>query len=1078
MPDGSYEYKLDVTGNLPANKIIGEVHTVTKENEKDYNFIIPRYAPYHANSLRVFLKEGISRTSLKEGTDWNPSLHFTGASLSIGRPVYGAISFNRPDFEGEVEIEYQTLGGQYTLDKAGIAEILANIIYNPRGITWEKIVNLPTTFAPTDHLWNFEDMVGMREIKEALLKIEEAILNKDFSKWENHITNYNNPHKVSKAQVGLSNVENYPVATISEAITGSRGDAYLTPQALKAVLDRLGLTVSADVIEKMLRHLTDYNNPHRTEKGQIGLGNVENLPVVTPSDILARRSVRKYVTLDEMMRYLALYGCTPGSDIKEMNHPPKGALLSVYCNNLNRLGVYADGNGGSYEEIIEVDSERCGYVEQKPIQYPEQGTLLSKYCVGLDQFGLYADGYGGTFQNLIQMNAEECGFEEYPEKGTILSSRCDKSTLVKTVADGKGGSYELREENSKDCESCEAAGTLVEDHYTVNGKKQSFRCDSSYTKFSTFHDGKCGTYEKEVEFKSKDCGYKDCAAKGTVITASTCQGYDEVKIVADGNCGQTVEIIKVNSTKCGAPDCSNTTTPISNKCSGSNYIEIYNTGKIVNGKCETKEVNKGEVVGKCGVVECTANKVISTKCNGTTLEETYQTGKRVNGKCETKTRTTPNSVNCGFNPKIVPAWTGCSSSRQSGNNYYYTIKPNDAYKNIWKGTGFPPNTTFHLYNAVRKQPQAASQISNRTPPHDELDYATKNYWVITSNASGAFTWNRDNMTTDPYRGSTPNPNSDFFGTLAGTYGSYMGVYEFYNGTYPNLKDPASYSGYVEATFEKRADPTISISFSSTYNNREVIMGDHLPYVITYTVSNGPITGNFGYRIKGIAAGPDGLVADNREGFIGGDNYPAVAYQNGTHTLRDNPSEPNAWAKDLTIKGKHSIEIYFKEKSTGKVVYSNPIYITWVPIITVSNFACSPSTCTAGNTVNYSATVNVRRPTVVKYAFEHTSNGASVPINGTVIFADSIANPELRESSISNGYRDLGNWYLPSSLGDLNINSARGSHKVRLYVEAPIGNTWIRSYSNYCYITYTSPGGSSGGTSGGTSGGSTGGGAWG
>lgn len=921
MPDGSYEYKLDVTGNLPANKIIGEVHTVTKENEKDYNFIIPRYAPFHANSLRVFLKEGTSKTSLKEGTDWNPSLHFTGASLSIGRPVYGAISFNRPDFEGEVEIEYQTLGGQYTLDEAGIAEVLANIIYNPRGITWEKIVNLPTTFSPTDHLWNFEDMVGMREIKEALLKIEEAILNKDFSKWENHITNYNNPHKVSKTQVGLGKVENYPVATIAEAIAGTKSDAYLTPQALKAVLDRLGLTVSADVIEKMLAHLTDYNNPHRTEKGQIGLGNVENLPVVTPSDILARRSVRKYVTLDEMMRYLALYGCTPGSDLKEMNHPPKGALLSIYCNNLNRMGVYADGNGGSYEEIIEVDSERCGYVEQKPIQYPEQGTLLSKYCVGLDQFGLYADGYGGTFQNLIQMNAEDCGYnDDCPANGTVLSSKCDGTTLIKTVADGNCGSKELKEANSKDCIDCPTAGTVL-----MYSDGKTYRCDTkTYKKYQKTADGKCGEIETVIEEKSKDCGYQDCPAKGTVITASTCQGYDEVKIVADGNCGQTTEIIKTNSSKCGAQDCSNTTTPISNKCSGTNYIEIYNTGKVINGKCETREVNKGEIAGKCGVVTCTANKVVSSRCNGTTLEETYETGQRVNGQCQTQTRTTQNSSKCGYNPWIKPAWTGVTSQRQSGNNYYYTINSsNYNFKNIWIGTGFPPNTTFHLYNRCTKQPQAATQTSGRTPPFDELGYATNNYWVVTTDSSGGFTFNRSNMTNDPYRNFSAN--SDFFGTLAGTYGGYMGVYEFYTAGQTN---PSAYSAYCETTYEA-SNANVSINLACDVNNQTIYIGYNFTLTWTVNVTNGPATGKLGLRIKGLSGGAASpFHYDNRDFFYN----DTVTFKNGSTTN----SMKHSYAVDNDVRGRHSYEVKFQDSKTGKVVYSNPVYVTYKdPVVSIN-----------------------------------------------------------------------------------------------------------------------------------------------
>ena len=945
MPNGSYEYSLDTTGNLAANKIINEDHTVTKENDKDYNFIIPRYAPYHAGSLRVFLKEGNSLTALTEGTDWNPSLHFTGASLAIGRPIYGAVSFNRPDFEGEVRIEYQTLGGQYTLDEAGIAEILANIIYNPRGLTWEKITNLPTTFAPTDHPWNFEDMVGMREIKEALLKIEEAILSKDFSKWETHITNFNNPHKVTKAQVGLGKVENYPPATVAEAIAGTKAEAYLTPATLKAVLDKLGLLLSSDTLVLMLAHLKDFNNPHRVEKSQVGLSNVENLPPVTPGDILARRSVRKYVTLDQMMQYLALYGCTPGSDLKDIEHPPKGALLSIYCNNVNRMGVYADGNGGSYEEIIEVDSERCGYVEQKPIQYPERGTLLSAYCVDADKFGLYADGYGGTFQNLIEMNHPDCGQgKECPEAGTELSRRCDGTTLVREVADGKCGKTELKEENSKACEEYPAAGTEL-----------SRECDNTTkTLYGIYADGRGGTYKNEIEKNSKECGAPTCTKD--ILIKTSCQGttkighYQTGNYTANGQCEEYTKELEQFSKDCGAPVCTEgaAATP-AYRCDGTRYIERYLTGaRNADGTCAVREVDKGEVDGKCGYtkpvqpVHPAKGTVLSQSCSGTTNVVKIADG---NGGSTTENR--QYSSKCGFKPRLYPDYGGYTS--KSGNTYTYKSGTTEVFR--WKGSGLAPNTTYHLAPYALSAPQSALTAAGKSVPYYELQYYK--YWIVTTNSNGEFTWTRDLSKEKELN----NPDINFNVAFPGSYTGAIVVQELANGTgtkktasdtgetywtgTPRFTNPLDYSEQVTRIF-----PALNLSMVLTINknNQEVIIGTRMVSTVKTTL-DGTVQGLYGLEIIPIAAGIDGLVPDRRTFYYGENTAPY--YETLTPTsprlnlVFDGSQPEHALAKDGTIRGKHSYRFLFREHTSKKIYYSNYQYVTYISAPDVKFTISSP-----------------------------------------------------------------------------------------------------------------------------------------
>ena len=82
-----------------------------------------------------------------------------------------------------------------------------------------------------------------------------------------HLINFNNPHKVTKDQVGLGKVDN--TSDKEKPIS----------DAQQAALDELKTkieTVEKNQATDLSAHLTDFNNPHRVTKNQVGLGNVDN----------------------------------------------------------------------------------------------------------------------------------------------------------------------------------------------------------------------------------------------------------------------------------------------------------------------------------------------------------------------------------------------------------------------------------------------------------------------------------------------------------------------------------------------------------------------------------------------------------------------------------------------------------------------------------------------------------------------------------------------------------------------------------------------------------------------------------
>ena len=52
-----------------------------------------------------------------------------------------------------------------------------------------------------------------------------------------------------------------------------------------------------------------------------------------------------------------------GDDSNQPNVPATGTLLDVKCKGTDKYGIYADGNGGTYESIRERNSPDCGYVK-------------------------------------------------------------------------------------------------------------------------------------------------------------------------------------------------------------------------------------------------------------------------------------------------------------------------------------------------------------------------------------------------------------------------------------------------------------------------------------------------------------------------------------------------------------------------------------------------------------------------------------------------------------------------------------------------------------------------------------------
>lgn len=272
MADIIYAYPFDPTAAATTNKIISEKQTLIPPDWKDYYFVIPKFAPFFEEGLELYvLPEG---RKLEAGKDYVLSHLFHDASLAVGKPVYGSITFYDRSLTGVLEQFYQTLGGEWTIDEQTANEILINHTANPRITTWESVVELPSRFPVIDHEWDLDDMVGMTEVRDAIASIAVAMGETTDNLFAEHLERTDNPHAVTKAQVGLGNVANYPAATQAEAEIGLSNTRFMTPL-------RTSNAINIQALQPLNNHTSDITNPHQVTKGQVGLGEVEDHPVAT-----------------------------------------------------------------------------------------------------------------------------------------------------------------------------------------------------------------------------------------------------------------------------------------------------------------------------------------------------------------------------------------------------------------------------------------------------------------------------------------------------------------------------------------------------------------------------------------------------------------------------------------------------------------------------------------------------------------------------------------------------------------------------------------------------------------------------
>lgn len=270
-------YPEDLSGTKPSNLITNEIHNLQSPGPKDFYFIIPFAAPFFVDS--IVITNVATGQPYKEFDDYMIGHRFIEAMDSIGRPIAGSIRFMRRDIVGQVKLRYQTIGGQWGFNDRAILAELARKNLNPLERSWGDIDVLPYSFPPYEHDQSLDTLVGSEQLRAALKHIADVMEATASGTTESHLNDFDNPHRVNKIQIGLSNVPNFAMATDQQAVQAVRSDLFTNPRAVL-------LSIQEYALKPLNAHIDARGNVHGLTPVDIGLGNVPNYPAATPAQAI------------------------------------------------------------------------------------------------------------------------------------------------------------------------------------------------------------------------------------------------------------------------------------------------------------------------------------------------------------------------------------------------------------------------------------------------------------------------------------------------------------------------------------------------------------------------------------------------------------------------------------------------------------------------------------------------------------------------------------------------------------------------------------------------------------------------
>lgn len=236
--DSKYKYEWNPFQDILDNDIKDEI-IHCEGNKKP--IILPRCGPFFTKNFKIRLKESGRELSFEKG-EYSFIYPYMTFIKSYQNLCYAGILLHGVETPTDYYIDYSTIGGDgFVLDDVTYANIVANILNNPRTVNWENIINLPDGFPPDPHdhpandSTNYDDlMVWLKSYLDALTGIDTSLtLAKMF---EEHIKeSIQKAHGGTLAELGIKNLKDYPICN-AESIKGESTEILVNVWGVKALI--------------------------------------------------------------------------------------------------------------------------------------------------------------------------------------------------------------------------------------------------------------------------------------------------------------------------------------------------------------------------------------------------------------------------------------------------------------------------------------------------------------------------------------------------------------------------------------------------------------------------------------------------------------------------------------------------------------------------------------------------------------------------------------------------------------------------------------------------------------------------
>lgn len=254
-------YDYDMYANNPANYIQNEIITLIPVENFDGQLGLVINGPFYIEDFQLtYTPVGGSPIILTEGKDFVFILPYVNGTLSTGLITQtGIVVYNLPA-SASLSVNYRTIGGTYIVDPSTLQHFLTttspylldqlqkNFGFDIYQTDLDDIlayldgITTATCLPRPDYNTLTSDTITGSDLVTKINEISAEITNRaPIPYTQFHINDLNNPHVVTKQQIGLEKVPNLRLATNAEAQVGQPLNVMFTFTQLQSYISELGI---------------------------------------------------------------------------------------------------------------------------------------------------------------------------------------------------------------------------------------------------------------------------------------------------------------------------------------------------------------------------------------------------------------------------------------------------------------------------------------------------------------------------------------------------------------------------------------------------------------------------------------------------------------------------------------------------------------------------------------------------------------------------------------------------------------------------------------------------------------------